>query len=80
MEKHIDQHRPLYHNCIDFKISYFRVWHEGLWHTLKTYGISKELIDIISVLYASSGSSVLVNNHIGKLLQKITGSLEKSGN
>ena len=30
-KKHIDQHRPLYHNFIYFNISYFRVWH-GMFH------------------------------------------------
>ena len=32
---------------------------------MTTYGISKELIDMISALYASSESSILVNNQIG---------------
>ena len=31
---------------------------------MTTYGISKELIDILSILYASSGSSILDNNQI----------------
>ena len=67
MEKYIDQRRPLYHN---FRI---QVWHEGLWHTMTTYGISKELIDMISTLYASSGSSVLVNNQIGDTFSTTVG-------
>ena len=54
MEKHIDQQRPLYHNFIDFKKAFDRVWYEGLWHTMITYGIRKELIDMISCMYASS--------------------------
>ena len=33
VEKHTDQQRPLYHNFIDFKKAYDRVWHEGLYHT-----------------------------------------------
>ena len=48
MEKHIYQHRPLCHNFIDFKKAFDRVLHAGLWHTMTTYGIIKELIDMIS--------------------------------
>ena len=65
MEKHIDQHKHLYHKFIDFKKAFDRVWHEGLWDTMTIYGISKDLIYMISALYASTRSSVLVNNQIG---------------
>ena len=40
---------------------------------MTTYGISKKLIDIISALYASSGSSVIVNNQIGDTFSTTVG-------
>ena len=30
MEKHIDQQRQVYHNFIDYKKAFHRVWHGGL--------------------------------------------------
>ena len=51
----------------------YRVWLERLWHTMITYGIRKELIDIISALHTSSGISVLVNNQIGDSLSTTVG-------
>ena len=52
---------------LDHLTAFDRVWHEGLWHTMTTYGISKELIDMISSLYASSGRLVLVNRRYNQI-------------
>ena len=65
MEKHIEQQRPLFHNFIDFKKAFDRVWHQGLWDTMASFGIDTELINIIRSLYESTSSSVLLTNQIG---------------
>ena len=31
VEKHLEHHKELYQNCIDFKKAFDRIWHEGLW-------------------------------------------------
>ena len=65
MEKHIDQQRQVYHNFIDYKKAFDRVWHEGLWHVMSSFGIGSDIIQCIKSLYMSSKSSVLLNNNIG---------------
>ena len=59
MEKHIGTNSYLYilQNSLTEQAC-----HEGLWNTMLTYGISKELIDMITALCASSGISILINN------------------
>ena len=65
MEKYIEQQRPLFHNVIDFKKAFDKVWHQGLWVTITSFGIDTELINIIRSLYESTSSSVLLTNQIG---------------
>ena len=65
MEKHSDQQRQVYHNFIDYKKAFIRVWHEGLWHVMSSFGIGSDIIQCIQSLYMSSKSSVLLNNNIG---------------
>ena len=64
MEKYIEQQRPIFQNVIDFKKAFERVWHQGLWDTMTSYGIDTELINIIISLYESTSSSVLITNQI----------------
>ena len=47
MEKRIDQQRQFYHNCIDYKKAFDRVWHEGLWHVMSSFGIGNDIIQFI---------------------------------
>lgn len=37
IEKHLQHQHDLYHNFIDFKKAFDRVWHEGLWQVLRHY-------------------------------------------
>ena len=41
MEKYMDQQRQFYHNFIDFKKAFDRVWQEVLWHVMSEFGIGK---------------------------------------
>ena len=47
MEKHIDQQRQVYHNFIDYKKAFDRVWHESLWHVMSYFGIGNDIIQCI---------------------------------
>ena len=71
MEKYMDHQRQVYHNFIDFKKAFDRVWHEGLWNVMSEFGIGNDLIKIIKLLYESVKSAaeltvlVLLNKQIG---------------
>ena len=54
IKKHIYQQRQVYHNFIDYKKAFDRVWHEGLWHVMSYFGISNTIIQRIKSLYNSS--------------------------
>lgn len=73
MEKHLQHQRELYHNFIDFKKAFDRVWHEGLWHVLRGFGIEEGLIQAIQSLYNSASSAVLLNSSIGEFFKTTVG-------
>ena len=50
LEKYLEHQKELYHNFIDFKKAFDRVWHEGLWRVLKEYNIDNRLIEVIKSL------------------------------
>ena len=64
-EKHIQHQKNLFHNFIDFKKAFDRVWHEGLWAVLEQFGFGHDIIGLIKALYENANSSVLLNNHLG---------------
>ena len=66
MEKHLQHQKELYHNFIE-------LWHEGLWHVLRGFGIEEGLIQTIQSLYNSASSAVLLNNNIGKHFKTTVG-------
>ena len=43
IEKHLENQKDLYHNFIDFKKAFDRVWHEGLWSTPSKNGIDSNI-------------------------------------
>ena len=43
IEKHLESQKELYHNFIDFKKAFDRVWHEGLWSIINKYGIESNI-------------------------------------
>ena len=73
MEKHLQHQRDLFHNFIDFKKAFDRVWHEGLWQVLRTFGIEEGLVQTIQALYKTSSSAVLLNNQVGDYFKTTVG-------
>ena len=57
--------KNLYHNFIDFKKAFDRLWYKGLWHTMNRFGISYDITESIKALYANSECSDLMENNIG---------------
>jgi len=64
MEKHRQHQRDLFHNFIDFKKAFDRVWNEGLWQVLRMFGIEEGLVQTIQALYNTTSSAVLLNNQV----------------
>ena len=50
-EKHIEHGIKLYHNYVDFKKAFDRVWHEGLWKVMRHFNIDENIIAIIEQFY-----------------------------
>ena len=73
MEKHLQHQKELYHNFIDFKKAFDRVWHEGLWHVMRSFGMEEGLIQIIQALYNNASSAVLLNSDIGEYFKTTVG-------
>ena len=44
MEKHLQHQKELFHNFTDFKKAFDRVWRDGLWHALRSFGIEEGLV------------------------------------
>ena len=73
IEKHLDHQQPLYHNFIDFKKAFDRVWHQGLWSTMRNYNFDEDLIQVIESLYNSATSAVLLGNNLGEFFNTTVG-------
>ena len=73
MVRHIESLNDLYHNVIDIKKAFDRVWHDGLWSSLQKYGININIISMIKALYYNSSSVVLINNIQGNTFKTIVG-------
>ena len=59
-EKYLEHQKPLYHNFIDFKKAFDRVWHKALWTVKRKYNINNNIICTIMSLYDHAKSLVLV--------------------
>ena len=66
IEKHLQHQKDLFHNFIDFKKAFDRVWHDGLWHVLRGYNVDENLIQVTEALYRHASSAVLLNNTVGE--------------
>ena len=70
MEKHLEYQKELFHNIINFKKAFDRVWHEGLWRVLKEYNIDNRLVEVIRLLYDEASSTVLLNGSVRDFFQR----------
>ena len=50
-EKARDTGNMIFHNFIDFRKAFDRVWHEALWNTMGKYNIGKGITTLIQNLY-----------------------------
>ena len=73
IEKHLQHQKDLFHNFIDFKKAFDRVWHDGLWQVLRGFNIDEGLVQVIQALYEHSSSSVLLNNMAGEFFPTTVG-------
>ena len=72
-EKHLQHQRDLFHNYIDFKKAFDRVWHAGLWLVPKSFNVEEGLVQAIQALYENSNSAVLLNSQHGGFIQTTAG-------
>ncbi|XP_072181237.1 uncharacterized protein [Diadema setosum] len=77
IEKHLQHQRDVFHNFIDFKTAFDRVWHDGLWMIMRDFGIDKQLVQVIQALYANSSSAVLLNGQLGEFFKTTVASCRK---
>ena len=61
----LQHQRHLFHNFIDFKKAFNRVWHAGLRQVLRSFNIDEGLIQTIQALYENSSGAVLLNSQLG---------------
>ena len=52
----------MFHNFIDCKEAFDRVWHKALWHTMKKFNIGKHLTELIKELYEKAVTKVMTGN------------------
>ena len=72
-EKHIEHDLKLYHNFIDYKKAFDRVWHEGLWNVMRKTNIEERVICLIESLYKNAQSAVIINGATGKFFKTTVG-------
>jgi len=73
IEKHLQHQRDLYHNFIDFRKAFDRVWHAGLWWVLRGFNIDEGLVQMVEALYKNASSAVLLNNQHGEFFKTTVG-------
>ena len=65
-ERYRQHQQDLFHGFVDFKKAFDRVWHAGLWSTMKLYNINANLIKVIESLYSKATSAVYYNGSVGE--------------
>ena len=61
-KKFKEKGKTLYHNFIDYRKAFDRVWQEALWAVMKKHNIDHKLVDMIMALYDDTKSTVQVDN------------------
>ena len=75
IEKHQQHQHNLFHNFIDFKKAFDRVWLVGLWRVFKSFNIEEGLFQAIQALSENSSSAVLFEQSARGVLQELHRSL-----
>ena len=73
MEKHMQHQHDLFHNFIDVKKAFDRVWHTDLWQVLRIFNIEERLVQAIQLLHENSSSAALLNSQIGEFFKTTVG-------
>ena len=63
-EKYLQHQQNLYHDFIDFKKAFDRVWHAALWATTRKYNISANLVRTTEQVYDKATSAIQLNGSI----------------
>ena len=69
----MEYQNELFHDFVDFKKAFDRVWHDGLKRVSKEYGIDDRLIEVVRSLYDEATSAVLLNGSIEDFFQTTVG-------
>ena len=67
IEKRLQHQHYLFHNFVDFKKAFDRVWPAGLWQNLRSFYLEESLVQAIQALYGNSNSAVLLNSQLGEI-------------
>ncbi len=63
----------IFHNFIDFRKVFDRVWHDALWHTMGKYNIGVGITTLIRKLYEKTRSKVSVIDNCSEWFQTTVG-------
>ena len=73
IEKHQQHQHNLFHNFIDFKKAFDRVWLVGLWRVFKSFNIEEGLFQAIQTICEKASSAVLLNSQLGEFFKTTVG-------
>ncbi|XP_042881951.1 uncharacterized protein LOC122259316 [Penaeus japonicus] len=69
-ESQRNHQKNVFHNFIDFKKAFDRVWHEALWHTMAKYNINQGMTRLIQELYENAKTTVMVGNNYSEWFER----------
>ena len=72
-EKYRDHQKLIFHNFVDFRKAFDRVWHDALWDTMRKYDISEAMTTMIQQLYQSARTKVMVGNEYSNWFETTVG-------
>ena len=72
-EKRRNVSNPVFHNFIDFKKAFVRVWHNRMFDTLLKFNIGKRMTHLMKQLYQKARTKVLSGNAYSEWFQATVG-------
>ena len=72
-KKYCNNQMELYHNFIDFKKAFDRVWREALWSLMRKHNMGTAMVRVIESLYNNNSNAVMTNNNNLEWLQTTVG-------